>query len=70
MLVTFKVIKVLLVNYIINALPIDSISLRNKTNSVAAYFLNSVTVIKCPATYRECSTQEIYRECLKDAWEN
>ena len=39
MLLTFKDIKVPFVNYIINALPVDSLSLINKTNIVADYFL-------------------------------
>ena len=70
MLVTFKDIKALFVNYIINALPIDSRSFINTTNIVADIFLNNVTIIKLAATYRECSSQEIYKECWKEAWEN
>jgi hypothetical protein len=70
MLVTFKDIKFLFVNYIINALPVDFRSFINKTNIVADFFLNNVTVIKWAATCRECSSQEIYRAYLKEAWEN
>jgi hypothetical protein len=46
MLVTFKDIKVPFVNYIINALPIDSLSFINGTNIAADFILNNVTVIK------------------------
>jgi hypothetical protein len=69
-LVTFKDIKVLFVNYIINALPVDFRSFINKTNIVADFFLNNVTVIEWAATCRECNSQEIYIECWKEAWEN
>jgi len=46
MLVTFKDIKVLFVNYVINALPIDSHSFINKLILLQIIFLNYVTVIK------------------------
>ena len=46
MLVTFKDIEDLFVKYIINALPVDSPSFINKTNIVADFILNNVTVIK------------------------
>jgi hypothetical protein len=44
MLVTFKDIKFLFVNYIINALPIDSLSFINK--AIISIFLNNVKVNK------------------------
>jgi hypothetical protein len=39
MFVTFKNIQFLFVNYIINALPIDSLSFINKVNNFAYFFL-------------------------------
>ena len=39
MLVTFQDIKFLYVNYMINALPVDSRSFINKTNTGADFFL-------------------------------
>ena len=45
MLVTFKDIKVLFVNYIIYALPVDSLSLINKTNIVADFFLTTLRFV-------------------------
>jgi hypothetical protein len=45
MLVTFKDIKILFVIYFINALPTDSLSLRNKTNIVAHFFLTMLRLL-------------------------
>ena len=46
MLVTFKDINVVIVNYIIHGLKIDSLSFINKTYNVAYYFLNYVMSTK------------------------
>jgi len=50
MLLTFKDIKFLFVNYIIHGLTIDSLSFINKTYIVAYYILNNVMFTKGAAT--------------------